>query len=243
MAFDAATAEVELLWSADGDAFRREAKRFVVDESVRREIDSWRFESMAGSVAFFEGRTDDARAAFDEASALAASAWGDSGGLMYACALLVCDALDSTASSLDALERLFEARGVGVLRPCVAWARLLNGDESGAREMMDGFRVSSIDWYPEHLLGGNCLIAAAEVACGLRDEALQVATDRALRRVSQLVLGLPWSPSFAAADALALLAQARGDAAEAHRLARLAHDRYAALGAPALAERLEGRIV
>ena len=119
----------------------------------------------------FEGRPDEARDRFGEASVLAEACWGDSGPVQYACALLACDALNPTESSLAPLELLFAVSGVGMLRPCLAWSRALAGNIEGARAMMDDFRVDSLAWYPEHLIGGNCLVAAAEVACVLDDEA------------------------------------------------------------------------
>ncbi len=240
-AMDPATPEVSHLWLANGEAFRHEADNFFVADGFRREIDIWRHHSISGSIALFEGRFDAARDRFDEAIVLAEACWGDSGPVLYACALLACDALSPTESSLAPLELLFDVSGVGMLRPCLAWSRALAGDLEGAREMLDDFGVESLAWYPEHLIGGNCLVAAAEVACLLDDEALANAARPALEGISDLVLGLPWSPSFAAADALFSLARWRGDERDATRWADIALDRYDRLEAPAFSDRLQSR--
>ena len=77
------------------------------------------------------------------------------------------------------------------------------------------------------------LIALAEAAIALDRADLARVTERELEGVQELVLGLPWAPSFAASDSLSRLAAFRGDDADAQRWREVSRQKYAALGAPA----------
>jgi len=78
------------------------------------------------------------------------------------------------------------------------------------------------------------LIALAEASIALGHEALAIAAEGELKTVQDLILGVPWAPSLAAAHGLSRLAAFRGDAEAAGRWRRKAENLYAALGAPAM---------
>ncbi|MFW2382567.1 MAG: hypothetical protein ACN4GZ_12470, partial [Acidimicrobiales bacterium] len=120
-----------------------------------------------------------------------------------------------------------------------AWSQVLAGDLEGARTTFQFVEPSSLDWFPEHLVGGIALVAAAETAVAVEDAAMSEAAAEQLEPLGSLMLGLPWAPSFAAADSLALLAHHRGDSNAETTWRQRAIGLYEALGAPALASHLE----
>src|SRR5690606_2705526 len=78
-----------------------------------------------------------------------------------------------------------------------AWAHLAAGDQRG-RELAGEIRIEGLRWHGEHILGGNTLVAAAEVAVLTGNERLAAAVASELERFPHLMLGLPWACSLAA---------------------------------------------
>ncbi|MEL7209207.1 MAG: hypothetical protein AAGK32_13410, partial [Actinomycetota bacterium] len=236
---DAGMPETAALWFARGDDFRAEAARFLTTGNQRRSIDYWRHDSLNGAVDLFEGRFDEAGNRFDEASYRSRACWGDSGPVLHAFAHLCLDALTGSTNASPLFERLAAALPSPIIHSCHAWALALGGDLERARATLGMIDPSSLDWFPEHLVGGIALVAVAETAVALDDATMVDAAVRQLTPLGSLVLGLPWAPSLAAADSLALLANHQGDAEAADRWRRQAADHYRALGAPALLDHLD----
>lgn len=236
---DAGMPEAAALWFARGEEFRSEAARYHTAAGQRRNMDYWRHDVLNGAVAVFEGRFDEAGRRFDEASYRSRACWGDSGPALYAFAHLCLDAVSGSARSAMLFEDLAQALPSPMVFACQAWACELSGDRERARVILEAIDPSSIAWFPEHLVGGIALVAAAEAAVAVDQGLLAEAVAEQLTPLGSLMLGLPWAPSLAAADSLALLAHHRGDTQAEATWRQQAADVYDTLGAPALTAHLE----
>ncbi|NNF53086.1 MAG: AAA family ATPase [Acidimicrobiales bacterium] len=236
---DAAMPETAALWFARGDRFRAEANRFATPDEHRRNIDYWRNDVLNGAVALFEGRFDEARVRFDEASYRGRGCWGESGPVLHAFSHLCLDALTGSSTSAEMLDAVAREIPSPIIYSCQAWAQVLSGDLAQARTTFQSVAPSSLDWFPEHLVGGIALVAAAETAVAFDNAAMTAAVSEQLEPLGSLMLGLPWAPSFAAADSLALLAHHRRDSAAEDKWRQQAIGLYETLGAPALTAHLE----
>ena len=235
---DAGMPEAAALWFGRGEAFRSEAARFITPDDQRRNIDYWRHEVLNGAVAVFEGRFEEARTRFDEASHRSRACWGDSGPVLHAFAHLCLDALTGSSNAVGLLDVVASELPSPIIHACQAWSQALSGDIERAKTTFQLIDVSSLDWFPEHLVGGIALVAAAETAVAVDDSRMGAAVAEQLEPFGSLMLGLPWAPSFAAADSLALLAHHRGDKKAANEWRQQALALYETLGAPALAAHL-----
>ena len=235
---DAGMPETAALWFGRGDVFRHEAKHYLVPPGSRREIDSWRYDGLNASVCAFEGRFDDAANGYDEAGMRGSVCWGDSGPVLHGLAHLFLDAMTGQARSEPMTGDSARRFPTQILLACHAWSMILSGDEPGAVKAITSISLDSIPLFAEHLIGGNGLVALAETSIAIGHAALAEAARIELETVETLMLGLPWAPSFAAAHALARLAQVRGDSAEAATRFGQAKALYARFGAPALTAKL-----
>ncbi|MGI9595526.1 MAG: AAA family ATPase [Acidimicrobiales bacterium] len=243
---DAGMPEAAALWFARGDVFRSEAGGWLTVAGKRRNIDYWRHDVLNGTLAVFDGRFEEAAARYDEASHRSRACWGESGPALHGFAHLILDAVSGRSGSGEAgsnrsaalLAEVVKDLPAPIIFACQAWALELNGDREQAGAVLDSISASSLEWFPEHLVGGIGLVAVAEAAVALDRGELADAVGRQLEPLGSLMLGLPWAPSLAAADSLALLAHHRGDAEAEARWRRQAVDVYRSLGAPALIDHL-----
>lgn len=236
---DAAVPECVHLWRADGEAFRAEAFGFLVDADRRRGMDYWRSFGLRAAVAAFDGDAVTARRLFDDAAAIGADHWGESAIALHTLALQLCDVLEGIEGrALAALEALYGFDPSAILGACLAWEQARTGRLEDAETTLGTMRPASLAWFGEHLVGGTGLIAAGEAALLVGDYDWARAAEQALTPLADRVLGLPWSPSFAAADVLSRLAERRGALAGARAHRDRALELYSSLGAPAFAARL-----
>jgi DNA-binding winged helix-turn-helix (wHTH) protein/tetratricopeptide (TPR) repeat protein len=235
---DAAAPETRLLMIGDGDGVRRVA-RFDEDRVKAQPIAEWRDLTLGATVAAFEGDLARARRRYDDAGAIGEQFWGDSAHVLHGLAQLFMGSLDgdwTPAREAFDLLLLFDDNQQLILSS--AWAHLAAGNDERGRELAERIRVESYRWHCEHIIGGNALIAAAEVALLLDDDRLAAAAEEHLTSFADLMLGLPWAPALAGADSLARLAARRGDTSAARMYTERARQVYAQLGAPSLLARL-----
>jgi tetratricopeptide (TPR) repeat protein len=227
---DAAAPETRLMMIGDGDGLRRVA-RFDEARVKAQPIAEWRDLTLSGTLAAMTG---------DHAGAIGEQFWGDSSHVLHALGHVFIGALGGdwtpAAERLDLLLQ-FDVNQQLVL--AAAWAHLAAGNDSRGHEVAASIRIESFRWHPEHIIGGNALIAGAEVALLLDDDRLATAADEALMSNADLMLGVPWAPALAAADSLSRLAKRRGDEARAEQMRSRAADIYRGLDAPALLARVE----
>jgi DNA-binding winged helix-turn-helix (wHTH) protein/tetratricopeptide (TPR) repeat protein len=245
---DAATPETSMLMRARG-AELREAVRADEERMRRQPIAEWRGQlhgrspsghlSLVALLYAFVGDIDGARRAYEDAASIGEEFWGDATYVLHALSLVFLGALgggwDRPCQLLDALLQL--ETNQHLIAPA-AWAHAANGNLARARTLADALDLDSFPTHGEHILGGNTLIAAAEVALLLDDDELANAAERHLLPFEELMLGLPWAPSLAADDSLARLAARRGGHHMAERHAAQARRVYEGLAAPALLARL-----
>jgi hypothetical protein len=231
---DAGMVETAALWFARGDDLRVEAAHHLTPPGSRRNIDFWRYESLNATIAAIEGRFDEAAGRYDEAGLRGPMCWGDSGPVLQGLAHLFLDAMSGSARSEPILGRAASHFPSQLLLACHAWSLVLADAGREAEVVMSKISPTAVPFFAEHLIGGNGLIALAEVSIALGHTELATAAEKELETVKDLVLGLPWAPSFAASHALSRLAEFRGDGEAAGRWRRQAERSYEALGAPAL---------
>ncbi|MGI9646673.1 MAG: AAA family ATPase [Ilumatobacteraceae bacterium] len=234
---DAAAPETRLMMVGDGDGLRRVAK--MPEARMRLQpIAEWRDLTLGGTLAAFAGDLDDARQRYADAGAIGEQFWGDSAHVLHALGHVFVGSLgggwEPACELLDTL-LLFDVNQQLICN--AAWAHLAAGNETQGRELAEQIRIESFRWHREHIVGGNALIAAAEVALLLDDDRLAEAAEEHLTPFADLMLGLPWSPAAAAADPLSRLVGRRGDDAAATAFAGRAAVVYRNLEAPALAAR------
>ncbi|MCP3985206.1 MAG: hypothetical protein GY723_12520, partial [bacterium] len=186
------------------------------------------------------GEFDLARRFCDEGGATGEPYWGESSYPLHALGLLfIASVSDDWDRAAEMLDLLVGASGAPVLVPSQAWALAAAGDHDRAAEALGRLRSTHLAWFGEHILGGNALIAAGEVALLIGDDELAASAFEHLLPFKDIVLGVPWACSFAAADTLSRLAAHRGDTTEAAAFADRACELYTSLDAPTLIARLD----
>lgn len=235
---DAATPETRLLANGLG----RELREVASFDDVRtgaQPITEWRDSVLGSTLATFAGSFDDARRLCHDGIATGQRYWGESSHALHALGLLFVDSVSGDWSeSCEVLDLVVEVSGAQVLLAPLAWSLAATGEATRSREVLARIRPASLNWFAEHIIGGNALIALAEVALLLDDAALVEQAAVLLRPHDHLVLGTPWACSFAAADSLSRLAEHRGDAESAERHRATASALYQRLDAPALLTRV-----
>ena len=238
---DAAAPETPRLWRGDGEGFRRVAE---VDEVRARKqpIAEWRTLSLRSTLAAFEGDADMARQHADDAGAIGPPYWGESSIALQAFSHLFIDQVFGQAGrSAEFFSLILLASDSIRMTPSAGAAFAIAGDLDRAREMADLVlgRRDDFAWFGEYILGGNMLSGAAELGLAVDDDELCEVAEEHLLPYQDLMLGLPWGPSLAAADSLAQLAMRRGDEATAEKHWATASSLYTSLNAPNLLARLE----
>lgn len=236
---DAAAPETRLVMRGMGREFRAVV---TVDETRTRSqpITEWRDAVTRSTIATFEGRFDEAYAACDEGGEIGEPYWGESTYALHAMGLLFVDCVSGRwERSADALGLLVAEGRAQVMVPPLAWALAAAGDVERSREVLGWLRPRNLAWFGEHILGGNALVGAGEVALLLDDDELIGASRRHLEPFADLVLGVPWACSLAAADTLSRLAKRQGDDAASDAFRQQAAALYTRLEAPALLARVQ----
>lgn len=237
---DAAAPETAALMRGRGDELRR-VTRGDSSRLAKQPIAEWRDLVVRSTFAAFEGRIDEARELCDQGSEIGGQFWGESAVALHGYGHFFLDLLSGEWSrSIELLELLHAFDGASVFSPALALARLNTVADGEQAETSDLIRPASWSVYGEHIIGGNALIASAELALFVDDDELATAAEGALTPFQDLVLGLPWgAASLAAADPLSRLAARRGDDEAAARHRMRAVELYEGLGAPSLVERMQ----
>jgi DNA-binding winged helix-turn-helix (wHTH) protein/RecA/RadA recombinase len=231
---DAAAPETVPFILGRGDDLRR-VSRSDNDRVKAQPIAEWRDHALRSTIAFFDGDIEQARELCDRAGEIGEAYWGESSFALHGFGQFLSDMLSGEwTQSKDLLEALDLFSGSPIFRGAFAAATHAAGDEDAAATLVDGIDFDRLHSYGEHILGGNGLVGCAEAALRLDHDALATATEAALAPFENLMLGVPWSSSLAAADPLARLAQRRGDDAAADRYRELARSVYEGLDAPGL---------
>ena len=237
---DAAAPETLILMQGRGSEFRDLAR---LDEArVRAQpIAEWRHLTLNSTAAAFAGEFDSARRFCDEAGAIGPQFWGESAFTLHALGLGFIASLEGDwDAALTAIDPLVEAAPSQHHIINAAWMHLEAGDVHGGSDLAARIKPSGFEWHGQHILGGNTLVAAAEIALILEDDQLAQLVERHLEPFEHLMLGLAWGCARAAADPLARLATRRGDTKAAERLSATATELYERLEAPALLAAFEG---
>lgn len=235
---DAAAPETALLMRGKGAELRRVAA-FDEARSRAQPISEWRDLVLRSTFDAFTGSFETARELCDEAARIGQPYWGDSCFALQGYGQLFISALSGDFEpSLEPLSLLNMASESLLFQATYAWALAETGEIKLARSLADSFRAESFRWLGEHIVGGNALVAAAEVALLLDDDQLLLLAEEHLEPFSELILGVPWACSLAAADPLARIARRRGDESRAKTYEDTARRLYTSLDAPALVARL-----
>lgn len=236
---DAAVPETRLLMRAMGDDFRAEAESD--SKRIRSQpIAEWRDLILQSTIAAFEGDLDVAARLCDEAGSIGDQYWGESAFYLHALGRVFIAALDGNWDhAIELIERGIDADATQLLTIHGAWAHLAGGEQRRGRALASTIEPDRLIWFGEHILGGNALVAAAEVALLLDADELASSAEESLVPLSHLMLGVPWACSLAAADPLSRLAARRGDTAACESYSATAREVYSGLEAPALLARLD----
>lgn len=232
---DAAAPEVAPYFRADGALLRRERDAFDPADALPG-IWEWRNLQLTSLIAAMEGDIVSAREHCDAAGRIGQAFWGESSPVLHGLGQLFCDAISGDWNrSLEMFQFLHAVNESPLIAAPFAWSLARNGDLASARKTLASIRIESFSWFSEHMVGGHALIAAAEAATLVEDLPRAAAIEEALTEVSELLLGLPWAGSFAAAHSLSKLLALRGESKMAEEYKTMAHQVYNRAGAPALA--------
>lgn len=235
---DAATPETRLLARGLGPELRNVAS-FDDTRTGAQPITEWRESVIGSTLATFAGSFDEARRRCHHGGATGERYWGESSYALHALGLLFIDSVSGDWSeSCEALDGLVEVSDAQVLLAPLAWSLAATGDEARSRDVLARLRATNLDRFSEHIIGGNALVAYAEVALLLDDADMVARASELLSPYRRLVLGTPWACSFAAADSLSRLAAHRGDTTNEQAHLETAASLYRGLDAPALLHRL-----
>lgn len=237
---DAAAPETLHMMRGEGDLFRQVA--FMDEDRHRRQpIAAWRRDTLGTTLATWAGDFDEARRLCDFAAAIGEPYWGESTvALQVASHLLIDQLTDDYGRSFEIFELILAfSRSLRIL-PGAGLAAAGMGHPS-ANEIADELveRKKNFEWFGGFIMGGNMLSNSAELGLALDHDELCDLSERYLEPHADLVLGVPWGPSLAAADSLARLARRRGDTVASDRYLEQARGLYDRLDAPALRDRLD----
>lgn len=235
---DAAVPESLPLMHGDGARLRQTT---ATDEFRIRvqPIAEWRDIVTRSTFAAFASDFDTARELCDDAGRIGDPYWGDSTTVLHAFGHLFISSLSNEwDTTIGLLETLASVSDSTLFLTTLAWAQAAAGHEGAARTTAQQIKTESFQWLPEHILGGNVLIAGAEAGLLLDDNCLISAAEEQLEPLSDLILGVPWACSLAAADPLSRIAARRGDHDATARYEAVARRLYTSLDAPALLARL-----
>ena len=235
---DAAVPETRLLMLGMGKEFRLEA---LSDETRLRSqpITEWRRLVLNSTLRAFEGDLETAGQLCDEAGSIGEQFWGDASRYLHALGqVFVAELEGKWDRALELLEPMETTDPTGLATVHAAWAHLSNGDPDHGLRLADSFSWDRLGWFAEHILGGNALVAAAEVALLADNDEMARTAERHLTPFADLMLGVPWACSLAAADPLSRLAKRRGDTDLASTHTATARDIYRRLSAPTLLARV-----
>ncbi len=237
---DAAAPETAAFMRGRGAELRRVTEGDA-DRMAAQPIVEWRNLVIESTLAAFDGEIAEARELCDRASEIGEIYWGESAYSLQGYGHFFYDLLSGDWSrSFEMMDLLVAFDGSPVFLPGLALTAHHVGDMDKLDEMRERLRPARWGELSEHIIGGNALVAAAELALVLDDDALADGAEKALAPYHGLVMGVPWSAaSLAAADPLARLAARRGDHVAAAKYRDTARSLYEGLEAPALVERLE----
>ena len=239
---DASAPETLALMQGDGPGFRA-AVGYDADRVVTQPIAEWRDLCLNGTLQAFVGDVDAARLHYDRAAEIGEAFWGESSPTLHGLGHFLLDLVSGRwTRSRELLELLyaFSDGNIVLLGPLALALHHQGGRDGEVEELMALIGPRQMRSYAEHIVGGNAIVGCAELALARDDAALAEVVEEALEPLSDLMLGLPWAPSLAAAEMLSRLAARRGDPTAAERHHRRAIELYTGLGAPALAGRLQG---
>lgn len=238
---DAAAPEAPAMMWARGDELRRVAQGDA-DRIAAQPIAEWRDLVLRSTFAAFAGELETARTLCDRAGEIGDLFWGESAFAMHGLGQFFLDLVfDDWSRSKEMLEFLDAAMAgqLAVFAAPLALAQHATGDRATAAAGADQIADTDLGRFADHILGGNALIACAELALSLDHDPLARAAEDALEPLSHLIMGIPWAPSLAAADPLARLALRRGDTEAAATYDATARRLYESLQAPSLVERMD----
>ncbi|MGB0113266.1 MAG: AAA family ATPase [Ilumatobacteraceae bacterium] len=235
---DAAAPETSALMHGRGAELRR-ITLADGDRLKAQPIAEWRDLTTRSMFATFDGDIVAARDLCERAADIGDAFWGESSHALHGfCQFLLDLVSDEWTHSAPLLELLAAFGGAAIFDGALLTARHATGAFDEAEQLRERLDLSVLESMGEHILGGNGLVGFAEAAIRLDDDELAAAVESALRPFEDLVLGVPWACSLAAADPLARLARRRGDHEAVSRYTEKAMDLYDSLEAPCLAARL-----
>ena len=174
-------------------------------------IAEWRDLVLGATLATFDGDFDLASDLCDRGGEIGDVYWGESSFALHAMGLFFIDLVSAEwTRSRGALELIASVDSGVIFVAALALAQLHAGDREIAEQHAGWIARSGLRDLDEHILGGNALIAAAELALALDHDSLAEVAEAALAPYESLVMGVPWACSLAAADPLARLAERRG---------------------------------
>ncbi len=237
---DAAAPETSALMHGRGDQLRRST--LTDDVRIRAQpIAEWRDLSNRATFSAFEGDIGAARDLCERAAAIGDAFWGDSSFALHGFGQFFLDLIADEWTHSPALLRLLaDFDGAAIFDGALITALHATGEVDEAETLAGDLDLSVLSTMGEHILGGNGLVGFAEAALRLDADEMAAAVEPCLAEFEHLVLGVPWACGLAAADPLARLAARRGDREAAGRYADIARSLYTGLGAPYLADRMDG---
>ncbi len=235
---DAAAPETSAFMHGRGDDLRRIT--MADDDRIKAQpIAEWRDLATRSTFAAFRGDIAEARELCDHAAEIGEPFWGESSVALHGFGQFFLDLVsDEWTHSQPLLQLLAAFSGSDIFDGALVAATHANGDAAEAHRLCDEIDQSALPSMGEHILGGNALVGFAEAAIRLDHHELATNVASALAPFEHLLLGVPWSASLAASDALARLALHRDDEEAADRHRAVARGLYASVGAPYLAQRM-----
>lgn len=235
---DACAPEIGCYWRGEGEQLWRVADQLDADPRQRRSVDQWRTATLSGTNALFDGRISEARELADLALPLGKDPWGESGEVVHALVHLLIDVLEGVPErSLDRWRTIAASVPSDNMVATRAWVEALSGDAQLASDLLNAV-APRFERMAENFMGGFGLVGASLAIVALDRVDLVPPLRTILEPLNDRMLGHPWAPSLAAADALSRLDRMVGDETAANENRERARDLYQRLGANALIEQL-----
>ncbi len=220
--------------AGDGAALRRYLAGLQAADHPTRDIDVWRIESLAATIALAEGRLPAARAHADHALAAGADSWNDTAMAMHIYIHAFANRLDGDPGrDLPRMAALADAVGGPIVRLLETWMQVDMGDLAQAAYVMSRVGEGRIAAMPEFFLGSMGLAAATGIAIALEDPHWMAVVRRAWEPIETQICGIAWAPLPAAGHYAGLLDRRMSNDSAARRafaLATDAHERFEAPG-------------